>query len=124
MSHPFSGIGLRLSLSHLLVILLAMGLSSFLLLSFLGNYFTDAARKNLLAQAQITAQALIPGAVIDASDAANETGPAAYNVILQNQTSNIALNAANVSLPTADSNRIEMDLNSLLSKIIPEPHFG
>ncbi|MDD5093246.1 MAG: ATP-binding protein [Dehalococcoidia bacterium] len=113
MRHPFSGIGLRLSLSHLLVILLAMGLSSFLLLSFLGNYFTDAARKNLLAQAQITAQALVPGAVINASDAANETGSSAYNVIQQNQTSNIALNATNLSLPTPDSNRIEMDLNYL-----------
>ena len=113
MRHLFSGIGLRLSLSHLLVILLAMGLSSFLLLSFLGNYFTDAVRKNLLAQAQITAQALIPGAVINASDTANETGSAAYNVIQQNQTSNIALNATNVSIPTAESNRIEMDLNYL-----------
>ena len=51
---------IRLSLSHLLVILLAMGLSAFLLLSFLEDYFMDSTRKSLEAQARITVQALFP----------------------------------------------------------------
>ncbi len=56
----FSSIGVRLSLSHLAVIVLAMGLSAFLLLSFLEDYFMDSTRKSLEAQARITAQALFP----------------------------------------------------------------
>ena len=57
----FSSIRLRLSLSHLAVIVLAMGISAFALLSFLEDYFMDATRDSLEAQARITAQALIPG---------------------------------------------------------------
>ncbi len=56
----FSSIRVRLSLSHLAVIVLAMGLSAFLLLSFLEDYFMDSTRDSLEAQARITAQALIP----------------------------------------------------------------
>ena len=60
----FSSIRLRLSLSHLSVIILAMGLSAFLLLTFVEDYFIDAAKDSLEAQARITAQALIPGAIV------------------------------------------------------------
>ena len=59
----FSSIRVRLTLSHLAVIVLAMGLSGFLLLSLLERYFLQAAEESLLAQARITAQALIPGAM-------------------------------------------------------------
>ena len=59
----FSSIRTRLILSYLMVIILAMGLSGFLLLSFLESYFLEATEDSLLSQAQITAQALIPGAV-------------------------------------------------------------
>ena len=49
------------------VIVLAMGLSGFLLLSFLERYFLRAAEDSLLAQARITAQTLIPGAMAEAT---------------------------------------------------------
>ncbi len=38
----FSSIRVRLTLSHLVVIIIAMGLSGFLLLSFLDRYFLQA----------------------------------------------------------------------------------
>ncbi|MBM3131850.1 MAG: cell wall metabolism sensor histidine kinase WalK [Chloroflexi bacterium] len=59
----FSSIRLKLSLSHLAVIALAMGLSAYLLLSFLEDYFVDASRDSLTAQARLTAQALIPQSI-------------------------------------------------------------
>ena len=55
-------IRLRLTLSHLLVIVIAMGLSGFLSLSLLEDYFIQAAEDSLLAQARITVEALLPGA--------------------------------------------------------------
>ena len=58
----FYSIRARLTASHLLVIMLAMTLSGFLLLSFLERYFLQAAEESLAAQAVITAQALIPAA--------------------------------------------------------------
>ena len=57
-----SSIRTRLTLSHLAVIVVAMGLSGFLLLSLLEQYFLEAMEDSLVAQARITAQALIPGA--------------------------------------------------------------
>ena len=54
----------KLVLSLLALIVLAMSLSGVLLLSFLDQYFLTATEESLLAQARITAQALIPGAVV------------------------------------------------------------
>jgi signal transduction histidine kinase len=59
-----SSIRLRLTLSHLAVIILAMGLSGFLLLSFLEQYLLETLKDSLTAQAQITAKALNPQATI------------------------------------------------------------
>ena len=61
----FTSLRMRLTLSHLVVIVLTMALSGLLLLSFLERYFLEAAEESLLAQARITAQALIPGALVD-----------------------------------------------------------
>lgn len=61
-----NSIRIRLILSHLIAILLVMGLSGFLLLSFLRNYFLQSIEDSLLAQAHITTQVLIPGAIAQA----------------------------------------------------------
>jgi len=58
----FSSLRQRLMLSHLIVILLAMGLVSFTLLSFLENYFLQSTEDSLVAQARFTVQTLIPNA--------------------------------------------------------------
>lgn len=63
-----SSIRAKLTLSYLAVILVAMGLSGFLLLSLLDRYFMQATEQSLLAQAQVVAQALIAGAETVESD--------------------------------------------------------
>jgi type II secretory pathway component PulL len=60
-----SSIRMRLTLSHLAVIVVAMALSGFLLISLLEQYFVEAIEDSLAAQARITAQALIPGAIVE-----------------------------------------------------------
>jgi signal transduction histidine kinase len=93
----------RLTLSHLAVIVAAMGLSGLLLLSLVEDYFLGAMEENLAAQARITAGALIPGAVAEGvPGAAPETAPnAAYNTLQQQLTSNLAIWTENVAPPPA-----------------------
>jgi two-component system sensor histidine kinase BaeS len=98
----FSSIRVRLTLSHLAVIVMAMGLSGFLLLSFLERYFLQSMEDNLAAQARITAQALIPGAMTEGPpvDAAPvDANLAASNAVQQQQWSNLVLQTDNVALP-------------------------
>jgi signal transduction histidine kinase len=59
----FSSLRQRLMLSHLVVIILAMGLVALTLLSFLENYFLQSAEDSLVAQASFTVQTLIPDAL-------------------------------------------------------------
>lgn len=93
----FASIRLRLTLSHLLVIVLAMGLSGFLLLSLLERYFLQTLEESLVAQARITAQALIPGARV--SGPTVETQAPLYNTVQQQQIGNLSLQAQNVAPP-------------------------
>jgi signal transduction histidine kinase len=95
----FSSIRTRLTVSYLAVIVVAMGLSGFLLLSLLERYFLEAMEDSLVAQARITAQALIPGAVAEAPQ--DEAQNAAYNTIQQQRLSNLAIDAQNVAPPPA-----------------------
>lgn len=94
-----TSIRVRLLFSHLAVIVLAMGLSGALLLSFLERYFLQSTEQSLLAQARLTAQALIPGATT--------AGPPVVaqapfnNALQQQQASNLALQTQNLSLPPA-----------------------
>ncbi len=104
----FSSIRVRLTLSHLLVIVLAMGLSGFLLLSFLERYFLQTMEDSLIAQARITAQALIPGAIIDGPPV--EVQAPAYNTLQQRQQGNLSLQTQNVIPPTGD---LDLDLGYL-----------
>ncbi len=94
---PRFGIRTRLVLSHLAVIVVAMGLSGFLLLSLLEQYFLQALEESLAAQAQITAQALIPGATTEI--ASGDAPSAAYNTIQQQQLSNLSLRTENLAPP-------------------------
>ncbi len=74
----FGTIRARLTLSHLLVILIAMGLSGFLLLSFVENYFLRLTEDNLVAQATITVQTLAP--------TASQSQPPTSNQMIQDIT--------------------------------------
>ncbi len=113
----FSSIRIRLTLSHLLVIVLAMGLSGFLLLSFLERYFLQATEESLITQAQITAQALIPGAMPTGPPgevhSERDSWSPAYNTIQQQQLSNLALQTENILLPSEDISPGDLDLTYL-----------
>jgi signal transduction histidine kinase len=99
----FSSIRTRLILSYLMVIILAMGLSGLLLLSFLESYFLEATADSLLSQAQITAQSLIPGATLHRPPPENEARQSqlasVYNTIQQQQSRNLSLQTENVLVP-------------------------
>ena len=107
----FSSLRLKLLFSHLALIVLAMGLSSTLLLTFLERYFVKATEESLIAQARITVQALIPGAVA-AGPAGVEQSPSA-NVLRQQQTRNIAVQTENLSLPEGGVTVGDVDLSYL-----------
>ncbi|NLF10988.1 MAG: cell wall metabolism sensor histidine kinase WalK, partial [Anaerolineaceae bacterium] len=89
------GIRARLTFSYLAVIVVAMGFSGLLLLSLLEDYFLEAMEDSLAAQARITAQALVPGAM--AGDPQNSVPPSAFNTVQQRLESNLALEAQNVA---------------------------
>ncbi len=101
----FSSIRIRLTFSHLVVIVLAMSLSGILLLSFLEDYFAQATEDSLIAQARITAQALIPevilaGPVIEAQSSLS-------NAIQQQQVSNLSLQTENVDFPLSGAEQFD-----------------
>jgi len=109
----FSSLRIRLTLSYLMVIILAMGLSGLLLLSFLERYFLAAAADSLLSQAHITAQALIPGAVIQGPPGEDEAQrsrlASAYNTIQQQrQAGNLALQTENVLVPELAPGQLDL----------------
>lgn len=106
----FGSIRTRLTLSHLAVIVVAMVLSGFLLLSLLERYFLQAMEDSLVAQAHITAQALIPGARAEGPPV--EVPASAFNTIQQRQ-SNISLQAQNVSPPLEETTLGAIDLSHL-----------
>jgi signal transduction histidine kinase len=106
----FASIRTRLTLSYLAIVVVAMGLSGFLLLSLLERYFLQAMEDSLVAQASITAQALVPGAVAEGPPA--QVPASAFNT-LQQRESNISLQAQNVSTPSIESPLGDVDLNYL-----------
>lgn len=105
----FSSLRVRLVFSHLAIIVLAMSLSGFLLLTFVEDYFLEATEDSLMAQARITAQALIPGVI--AEEPAN--APPAYNTIQQSQASNLDLRSGNVIVSNDELALGELDLSYL-----------
>ena len=79
----FSSLRQRLMLSHLVVILLAMGLVALTLLSFLENYFLRSTEDSLVAQARLTVQAIAPNALTAGPLVTNQ---AALNNAIQQQS--------------------------------------
>jgi signal transduction histidine kinase len=100
----------RLTFSHLAVIVVAMGLSGLLLFSLLEGYFLEAMEDSLAAQARITAQALVPGAVT--GGAALETPSSAFNTVQQRLESNLAVETQNFS-PPEDGSQAYLNLEYL-----------
>jgi signal transduction histidine kinase len=103
-----TGIRARLTFSHLAVIVVAMGLSGLLLLSLLEGYFMAAMEDSLAAQARITAQALMPGAV--AGGSAADAPASAFNTVQQRLESNLSLQAQNVAPLPSEAPRDTFDL--------------
>ena len=101
----------RLTFSHLAVIIIAMSLSGFLLLSLLEQYFLQAMEDSLVAQARITAQVLIPGAMAEGPPVEDQA--AAYNTVWQQRVDNISIQAQNVAPPAGDVPLGDMDLAHL-----------
>ncbi|MGC9350248.1 MAG: ATP-binding protein [Anaerolineae bacterium] len=105
------GLRLKLLLSHLGLIVMAMGLAGVLLLTFLQRYFLEATEESLVAQARITAQALIPGAM--AAGPPVEVQAPLANTLQQRQSQNLALQTDNLSLPTGEVDLSDLDLSYL-----------
>lgn len=85
----------RLVLSHLTVIVLAMGLSGLLLLTFFEQYFLQATENSLIAQARITAQTLVPDSGIVTADALGQAPLS--NIVQQSTGSNLYLQSSTQS---------------------------
>jgi signal transduction histidine kinase len=100
----------RLTFSYLAVIVVAMGLSGLLLLSLLERYFLEAVEDSLAAQARITAQALVPGAV--AGDLVLDPLSPAFNTVQQRLESNLAIETQNLAPPAAGGTS-DLDLGYL-----------
>jgi len=107
----FRSIRTRLTFSHLAVVVVAMSLSGFLLLSLLQRYFLEAMEQSLIAQARITAQALIPGALAEGPVA--EKQAAAYNTVWQQRVGDLSIQAENVAPSLEGSSLHGVDLNDL-----------
>jgi len=101
----------RLTLSHLTVIVVAMGLSGFLLLSSLNQYFLRAMEGNLVAQARITAQTLIPNARVLGPSAPSQAS--ATNTLRQQRTDNIFLQTGITTAPDGQLVRADVNLDYL-----------
>lgn len=107
--HP--SLRLKLVFSHLSLIVLAMGLAGLLLLTSLERYFLEATEQSLIAQARITVQALIPGAMASGPQTGDQTP--LMNTLQQRQTSNLALQAENLTLPSGTVTLSDLDLSYL-----------
>ncbi len=98
----FRTIRSRLIFSHFLVILIAMGASGFLLLSFLEHYFLQVTEDNLAAQASITIQTLIPNASLPADQTQNLADVNASQVMNALPQQNIYVQSENTQPVSAD----------------------
>jgi signal transduction histidine kinase len=88
----------RLLLSHLLVIVVAMTVAGFSLLSLVQGYLLDSLQSALEAQAALIAPALLAEAGVELRPSAPE---AAYNALQQQQIANLSVEVLNE--PTADA---------------------
>lgn len=101
----------RLTLSHLAVIAVAMGLSGLVLLSSVSQYFLQAMEDSLIAQARITAQTLLPSATTLGQESQSQVSVA--NTLRQQQTGNIVLQTGNAADASDGLPRAQLDLSYL-----------
>ena len=101
----------KLVLSLIALIVLAMSVSGILLLSFLERYFLEATEDSLIAQARITAQALIPGAMV-AGQQIEQQAPL-LNTLQMRGASNIAVQTQNLQIPEPETPLSDWDLGYL-----------
>ena len=94
----FSSLRQRLLLSHLMVIILAMGLVALTSLSFLENYFLQSTEDSLVAQARFTVQTLVPNALTAGPQVTTQTP--LNNAIQQQAPGNLYVQTTPLS-PTA-----------------------
>jgi signal transduction histidine kinase len=99
----------RLTFSYLALVVVAMGLSGLLLLSLLERYFLEAMEDSLAAQARITAQALIPGAMTEGPSP--EVPAAAYNTVQQQRVGDLSIYTENIAPLPAEIPLSEIDVN-------------
>ncbi|MBN2499999.1 MAG: HAMP domain-containing protein [Anaerolineales bacterium] len=111
MKSLFFSIRVRFIFIILAVILLVMSISGLLLFSFLRQYFLSATETSLIAQAQLTAQVLLPGSILAGPSIENQTPFS--NAVQQNALSNLALQAENIELPAEGLSQDTLDLDYL-----------
>ncbi|HKZ70762.1 MAG TPA: histidine kinase dimerization/phospho-acceptor domain-containing protein, partial [Anaerolineales bacterium] len=87
----------RLILSHLAVIFVAMAASGFLLLSLMEQYLLQAVEDSLIAQGRIVAEVLIPNTNVGGPVVEGQAS--AYNAFQQNSLRTFSLQTQNVSVP-------------------------
>jgi signal transduction histidine kinase len=85
---PRFGLRAKLTVSHLAVIAVAMGVVIAALISLATDYFISALEDSMRAQAELIQAALIPAAEITAT---TQTLPPAYNAVQQQQLSNLSV---------------------------------
>jgi signal transduction histidine kinase len=93
-------------LSHLVVILLAMGLVALISLSFLENYFLRSTEDSLVAQARFTVETLIPNALLEGRPVVAQSP---LNNTIQQQAGNLNLQTGPLTPTILNS----MDLSAL-----------
>jgi signal transduction histidine kinase len=100
----------KLIFSHLAVIFLAMTVAAFSLLSLVRGYFLTTIEESLTAQANLIAQALIPGASLelDLSDFAP-----AYNTVQQTMLDNLSVQVAEQGEPTDTETSLSLQESNL-----------
>jgi len=100
----------KLILSHLAVIFLAMFVAAFSLLSLVRGYFLATIEESLTAQANLIAQALIPGASLEL-DLSDFTP--AYNTVQQTMVDNLSLDVGEQGQAPGDETSLSLQESNL-----------
>jgi signal transduction histidine kinase len=102
----------RLVLSQLLVIGAATATLAFVLLSLVQSYFVQAALDSLRIQARLSAQMVVPGSALAASNIQQSQLPSASNSIQSNNQSPAAMQVQNAASQTATLSNALPTLNN------------
>ncbi len=109
----FTKLRARLVLSHLTVIVIAMGLSGLLLLTFFEQYFLQATENSLIAQARTPAQTLVPDTGTITADDLRQS--ALSNIVQQSTNSNLYLQSSTQSDSSGSRSQTIVQLGAQLT---------